>query len=101
MRITKRHVYRLTRILKKAKVELPATDDPMVIGKALTILVWNIGDVEQDLDSLIADIHEVPVDEIEGLDFDEYMAKVMEVAKSPGFLRIQKLFSKDTQTPKK
>jgi len=101
VRIKKRHVFELSRIMRKAKIELPATDDPMIIGKALTILVWNIGDVEKELDKLLANIHNVPVNEVEDLDFDEYITKVMEVAKDPGFLKLQtKLQSQATTTVK-
>lgn len=101
MRIKKRHVFELARIFKKAKVELPATDDPMILGKALTILVWNIGDVEKDLDKLLANIHEIPTSEVEDLDFDEYVEKVVEVSRDSGFTRMKAMLQSQVTTKAK
>lgn len=91
--ITKKDLFQLTRLFKKAKIELPATEDPMILGKALTILVWNIGDIEKDIDKLLASIHEIEVSEVESMECEQYFKLLTDITSDVGFIKISKALS--------
>lgn len=97
MTIKKKHIYQLSRIIKKAKIQIPATDDPKILGDVITTLVGSVGDVEDDIDKLLADIHEKPISEIRDMEFTGYCDLIEQVVKSESFTRaVDKLFPKTT-----
>lgn len=100
IRITKGHIFELSRIIKKAGIKVPATDDPQVLGDVLTTLVQNVGTVEKEIDRFIANVCKIDLNIVKDMDAEEYVELVMYVFQSPNLKRVINKFTTMSQKNK-
>jgi hypothetical protein len=86
--LKKGHIFELSRIAKKANIQIPASDDPEILGNFITSLVQNIGDVEREVDRFIAGVCKMDLNIVKNMDADEYVGLVMDVFNDPNFKRV-------------